>query len=150
MEKEKEEEEQKVPTERKIEYQEVVVSEVTSELHVYTQRVDQKNNLESMLTRLRQEIASNPPLTGAYTPRRGDMAIAKFSEDDQWYRVKIEKVAGSNVHVFYVDYGNREVLNPSRIAALPSGFNDKPYATEYILACLDLPKDVSSFNYFFK
>lgn len=120
------------------------MSEVTEELHVYTQKVDQKNNLEGMLSRLRQEIASNPPVAGAYTPKRGELAIAKFTEDDEWYRVKIEKVVGNNVSVFYYDYGNREVINVSRVAAMPAGFSgDKPYATENILALVALPKDVS-------
>ncbi|KAJ8666951.1 hypothetical protein QAD02_008613 [Eretmocerus hayati] len=142
VEPEKEREEERGPVGRKIDYQEVVVCEVTEDLHVYTQKVDQKANLESMLTRLRQEIAANPPLAGAYTPKKGDLAIAKFTEDDEWYRVKIEKVSGSNVSVFYIDYGNREVINSTRVAAMPAGFGaDKPYATENILALVALPKD---------
>lgn len=97
-----------------------------------------------MLTRLRQEIAANPPLGGAYNPKKGELAIAKFTEDDEWYRVKIEKVAGTNVSVFYIDYGNREVINVTRVAAMPAGFaGDKPYATENLLALVALPKDVS-------
>lgn len=145
VEPEKEREEERAPAERKIDYQEVVVSEVTRELHVYTQKVDQKTALESMLSRLRQEIAANPPLGGAYTPKKGDLAIAKFSEDDEWYRVKVEKVAGPNVSVFYIDYGNREVINVTRVAAMPAGFGaDKPFATENTLAIVCLPKDVSS------
>lgn len=37
------------------------------------------------------------------------MCAAQFSEDNEWYRAKIEKVQGPNVSVFYVDYGNKEV-----------------------------------------
>ena len=136
---------------RKIDYQEIVVSEVTSDLRVYTQKVDQKANLESLLTRLRQEVEANPPLGGAYTPKKGDLAIAKFTEDDQWYRVKIEKVQGPNISVFYIDYGNREVLNVTRVASMPAGFaSDKPFATENTLAIVALPKDVCiyTYNYF--
>ena len=137
------EEQERAPAERKVDYQEIVVSEVTDELHVYTQRVDQKNSLESMLTRLRADIAANPPLSGAYTPKKGELAIAKFTEDNEWYRVRIEKVAGGNSHVFYIDYGNREIIENTRIAALPAGFNtEKPFATENILALVTLPKDV--------
>ncbi|XP_033223883.1 staphylococcal nuclease domain-containing protein 1 [Belonocnema kinseyi] len=135
-------EEDKQVVERKINYQEVVVSETTEELHFYAQAVDQRNTFEGLISRLRQELAENPPLPGAYNPRRGDLAAAKFTEDDQWYRVKIEKVSGPNVNVFYIDYGNRETLNVTRVAALPPGFgNDKPFASEYILACVKLPQD---------
>lgn len=147
METEKVEEENKV-VERKINYHEVVVSEITEDLHFYAQNVDQRNLYEGLIARLRHELTENPPLPGAYNPRRGDMAAAKFTEDDQWYRVKIEKVSGPNVNVFYIDYGNRETLNVTRVAALPPGFSsDRPFASEYMLACVKLPQDVSC-NFF--
>ncbi|XP_076287383.1 staphylococcal nuclease domain-containing protein 1 [Lasioglossum baleicum] len=127
--------------ERKIDYQEVVISEVNG-LHFYVQKVDQRSMLETLLSQLRQELSSNPPLPGAYKPVRGELAVAKFTGDDQWYRVKIEKISGSNVSVFYIDYGNRETVNVSRLADLPSRFaTDKPYAHEYALACVSLPSD---------
>lgn len=151
VEPEEKREEERTPAERKIDYQEIVVSEVTDDLHVYTQKVDQKAALESLLTRLRQEIAANPPLAGAYTPKKGDLAIAKFTEDDEWYRVKVEKVAGSNVSVFYIDYGNREVITSTRVAAMPAGFaGEKPFSIENTLAIVALPKDVSFDTYNFK
>ena len=130
--------------ERKINYQEVVVSEITEDLHFYAQYVNQRSTFEDLISRLRQELSANPPLPGAYNPKRGDLAAAKFSEDDQWYRVKIEKVSGPNVNVFYIDYGNKETLNVTRVATLPPGFaSDKPFASEFILACVKLPQDVS-------
>ena len=44
---------------------------------------------------IRSEFSTNPPLGGAYTPKRGDMCAAKFALDDQWYRAKVEKVGFS-------------------------------------------------------
>ncbi|XP_078040847.1 LOW QUALITY PROTEIN: staphylococcal nuclease domain-containing protein 1 [Augochlora pura] len=127
--------------ERKIDYQKVVISEVNG-LHFYAQKVDQRSMLETLLKQLRQELSNNPPLPGAFKPVRGELAVAKFSGDDEWYRVKIEKVSGSNVSVYYIDYGNRETINISRLADLPSRFaTDKPYAHEYALACVALPND---------
>lgn len=128
--------------ERKIDYQEVVLSEVTEDFHFYTQKVDQRSMLENLLLQLRQELGSNPPLPGSYKPSRGELAVAKFTGDDQWYRVKIEKISGTNVSVFYIDYGNRETVNVTRVADLPSRFaSDKPYAHEHVLACVALPND---------
>lgn len=73
----------------------------------------------------------------------GDVCAAKFV-DDEWYRAKVEKVEkGGNVAVLYMDYGNRETLSATRCAQLPSAFTaDKPYATEYQLFGVTLPKDV--------
>lgn len=66
--------------------------------------------LEKLMEQLRSELETNPPLPGAFTPRSGDLCAAKFI-DGQWYRAKIEKVAGGTVSIFYIDYGNvRTVL----------------------------------------
>ncbi|XP_076170484.1 staphylococcal nuclease domain-containing protein 1 [Ptiloglossa arizonensis] len=128
--------------ERKVDYHEVAISEVTEDLHFYAQSVDQRSMLENLLSQLRQELSSNPPLPGAYKPTRGDLAVARFTGDDQWYRVKIEKVSGTNVSVFYIDYGNRETINVTRVADLPSRFTtDESYAREHTLACVTLPND---------
>jgi staphylococcal nuclease domain-containing protein 1 len=121
------------------------VTEVTPELHFYAQLVEEGPKLELLLSKTRQELAANPPLAGAYTPKRGEICAAKFTCDGLWYRARVEKITGSEVSVFYFDYGNREKLNVSQCAALPSTFAaDKPYAHEYALACVQLPKDVGT------
>jgi len=119
------------------------VIEVTPDLHLYAQLEDQGPKVEQLVAKIRQEFTANPPQPGAYTPKRGEMCAAKYGEDDQWYRARVEKISGSKASVFYVDYGNREVVDVSRCAALPSSFAaDKPYAYEYALACVQLPPDV--------
>lgn len=55
---------------------------------------------------LREELARNPPVIGAYTPRRGELCAARFSADKQWYRARIEGVRGKSVEILYVDFGN--------------------------------------------
>lgn len=143
---EENEEEKKIEedhvTERKIEYQKVLVIEVTPELHFYAQLVEQGPKLEQLMSKIRQEFTANPPLAGAYTPKRSEICAAKFAYDGQWYRARVEKISGSKVSVFYIDYGNRETVDVSQCAALPSSFAaDKPYAHEYALACVQLPND---------
>lgn len=63
--------EEEVTTERKTSYQAVVVTEVTPELHFYAQKVDQGPALEQLMNQLRQELNTNPPLAGSYTPKKG-------------------------------------------------------------------------------
>jgi len=46
------------------------------------------------MTELRNDLADNPPLPGAYTPKKGDLCAAKFS-DDLWYRARVTKVQSS-------------------------------------------------------
>lgn len=86
-----------------------MVTELTPELHFYAQSVEQGPKVEALNARIRQELAANPPLAGAYSPRRNEICAARFSLDDQWYRARVEKIQGSNVSVVYIDYGNRYV-----------------------------------------
>lgn len=130
------------PAERKINFTEVVVTEVTDDLTFYAQTSENGAALEKLMNDLRQEMESNPPLPGAYTPKKGDLCASRFSQDNQWYRAKIEKIEGGKATVFFIDYGNREQTNTSSLAALPSNFRlMSPMATQYALACVSVPDD---------
>lgn len=105
----KEEDKDEKVVERKVNQEKVVVTEVTPEMHFYAQHTDQGAKLETLMAKLRKEFQDSPPLSGAFTPKRGELCAAQFSEDNEWYRAKVEKVQGQNVTILYVDYGNKEV-----------------------------------------
>ncbi|KAH8252203.1 hypothetical protein KR026_012487 [Drosophila bipectinata] len=137
-----EEKEDKVVAERKVNYENVIVTEITETLTFFAQSVENGSKLETLMSKLHADFQSNPPIAGAYTPKRGDLVAAQFTLDNQWYRAKVERVQGSNATVLYIDYGNKETLPTSRLAALPPAFSsEKPYATEYALALVALPTD---------
>uniref|UniRef100_A0A671Z3U9 Staphylococcal nuclease domain-containing protein n=1 Tax=Sparus aurata TaxID=8175 RepID=A0A671Z3U9_SPAAU len=122
----------------------VYVTEICDTLHFYTQDVETGGQLESLMETMRAEIASQPPVEGSYAPRRGDYCIAKFA-DGEWYRARVEKVESpAKVHVFYIDYGNREVVPSTRLAAIPPAFSTRnlpAQATEYAFAFIQIPQD---------
>ncbi|KAK3097810.1 hypothetical protein FSP39_013410 [Pinctada imbricata] len=129
-------------TERNVEYKQVVVTEVGDELKFYAQYVDNGPQLEKLMEQLRQDMETNPPLPGSYTPKRGDTCAAKFSADDEWYRARVEKVEGSKVTVLYIDYGNREQTQSTNLATLPAAYHTlSAQAVEFTLACSALPPD---------
>lgn len=88
----------------------MVVTEITPEGTFYAQSYQQGPDAERLNANLRQEFDSNPPNTGTYKPKKGDICAAKFTQDNEWYRAKVEKIQGNNVSVLYIDYGNREVV----------------------------------------
>lgn len=140
-EKVEEEKEDKI-IERKVNFESVIITDVTADLHFFAQNTDQGAKLEGLMNKLRLEFQNNPPITGAFTPRRGEICAAQFSEDKEWYRARIERVQNGNANVSYIDYGNKETVPFTRLASLPSGFSgDKPYATQYVLALVQLPPD---------
>lgn len=48
----------------------------------------------------------------------GDIMFAKSREDDAWYRAVVESICGSEVGVYYFDWGMRESLDIKRIRRL--------------------------------
>lgn len=62
-------------------YIQVLVTEVTPEGHFFAQHVDEGPKLEQLMKQIREEFIANPPLTGAYQPRKGDifLIVAKIS-----------------------------------------------------------------------
>lgn len=102
----------------------VVVTNVSAEFtSFHAQAVTDGPKLEEMMVRLRQEVAANPPALGTYQPKKGDVVMARFSEDKLWYRARVDKLekGGAEAQVVYIDYGNRETLPVKEIAALPLG-----------------------------
>jgi staphylococcal nuclease domain-containing protein 1 len=130
--------------ERKVDPKPVLVTEVTPELHVYVQFTDEGDKLETLMNDLRRELNEKPPLTGAYTPKKGDLCVARYSGDGEWYRARVEKILpDGEVAVVFFDYGNRENVKGSKCAQLPaiSASSLPPFAKEYALACVSLPSD---------
>ncbi|KAJ2954463.1 hypothetical protein O0L34_g2739 [Tuta absoluta] len=143
VEKEAEKERNAPVQDRVVKYEKVVVTEVTPDGTFFAQSVDLGTKLESLMEKIHQEFQANTPLPGSYVPRRGALCAARFSLDDQWYRAKVEKVADDKTaQIFYIDYGNREVVSSTRLAALPAGTESEPgYASEYALCCVKFPAD---------
>ncbi|XP_045877594.1 staphylococcal nuclease domain-containing protein 1 [Meles meles] len=130
--------------ERSASYKPVFVTEITDDLHFYVQDVETGTQLEKLMENMRNDIASHPPVEGSYAPRRGEFCIAKFV-DGEWYRARVEKVESpAKVHVFYIDYGNREILPSARLGTLPPAFSTRvlpAQATEYAFAFIQVPQD---------
>ena len=93
-----EEEKAALNEDRKVNYTEVLVTEVTDEGKFYACNVKDGEALEKLMDNLREEFVTNPPLAGAYTPKKNDLCAAKFV-DDQWYRAKVEKMGVNDVQV---------------------------------------------------
>ncbi|CAH0703371.1 unnamed protein product [Spodoptera exigua] len=138
------EKERNAPTQdRTVKYEKVVVTEVTEEGNFYAQNVDLGSKLENLMERIHQEFKNNAPLPGSYVPRRGQVCAARYTLDENWYRAKVERITEDKmVHIFYIDYGNREIVPSARLAPLPPGTEVEPaYASEFTLCCVKFPAD---------
>ncbi|KAI9187680.1 hypothetical protein H9P43_002071 [Blastocladiella emersonii ATCC 22665] len=104
----------------------VVVSEYLSASHFYLQRMtgDAVQALETMMAKFAAYHASAAATAaGALSGvKPGDLVSAQFTADNAWYRARVRKVAKNAITVFYIDYGNAEVVSMDRIRALPAAF----------------------------
>jgi len=127
--------------ERKVSYEQILVSEVTEEGKIYGCSVKDGPALEKLMDNLREEFRNTPPLAGSFVPKRNELCAAKFV-DNQWYRAKVEKMSGKDIEVLYVDYGNRATVPKTKIAALPATLQQaSPFARLYNLALVSLPDE---------
>lgn len=61
-------------------------------LRFFVQFLDVEASLRRIRETLDSELGCSPPLAGSYTPRKGEICAAKFTEDNQWYRARIENI----------------------------------------------------------
>jgi len=129
------------PEERSINHLNVIVTEVTDDGNIYCQHIESGPQLEKLMEQMRSELKSNPPLLGAYIPKKGDICAAKFT-DDEWYRARVDRVDKNKFSVTYIDYGNKDVVPLISVGTLPSIYHSlPPQAKLYSLACVKFPTD---------
>jgi len=139
--KNEEDEKAQLNEDRKVNLVEVLVTEVTDDAKFYGCTVSDGPALEKLMDSLREEFSTNPPLAGAYQPKKNDLCAAKFV-DDQWYRAKVEKISATEAQVMYIDYGNRATVPKTKLGSLPASFQTASgYAKLYNLALVRLPTD---------
>ena len=130
------------PQERVVAHKKIVITEIGADLHFFGQHVESGPKLEQLTSQMRAELEARPPVPGAYTPKVGDLCVARFSMDDEWYRAKVLSVADSAVVVSFIDYGNKETTKATKLAHIPAGFEALPaQAHEFAFSLVQLSSD---------
>lgn len=81
------------------------------------------NGVEEFI-KLMEDLNSLPPQTPGLEklPAEGEMCCAKFSQDGRWYRGLVVSVylTTNTVLIFYIDYGNSEIVPLQRLTTICS------------------------------
>ena len=87
---------------------------------------DNIESLQVMMTQLHEfySPASCSECIDGLSCKIGDFVAAQFSADEQWYRAVVSSMEHGQVNVFFVDYGNGEVVDYSKLRRLTPQFMD--------------------------
>ncbi|CEF59740.1 LD20211p [Strongyloides ratti] len=110
-------------SERKQIFKRVVISYVDrATFKIYLQFYDHEKSLVDLMERL-QICAKNS--VSQILPKRGELCMAKDSQYGKWTRARIDGIRDNKANVFYIDYGNSEILNYNIDNIKPISAEDK-------------------------
>ncbi|KAM6442660.1 tudor domain-containing protein 1 isoform 1-T3 [Liasis olivaceus] len=92
----------------------------------FCQQIENGCKLSELQVSLR-EYCENTSITPDFCPAIGDVCCAQFTEDNQWYRASvISYVSEETALVGYIDYGNFEILQLSRLRPIVQKLMELP------------------------
>lgn len=105
--------------------EDILTSWVLNPYEFYCNLVAAKPQLDTMMNNIQQAFKSEA-FTAMTNWKANSPCMARFSDDNVWYRGSIQKLEGDKVSVFYVDFGNSEVISRSRVRAIVPEFMALP------------------------
>jgi len=123
-----------VPDEQK-QSVELELTEIVDGAHFYA-HVAGDNTVSALQEQIATSCRAN---TGSFDAKVGQPCCAQFTADDEWYRAKVMSRTATEYTVFFLDYGNTDIVPKSRLKPLDQSLGPQmlsPQAVECRLAYL--------------
>ncbi|KAM4529206.1 tudor domain-containing 6 [Fundulus diaphanus] len=102
-----------------------IVQHVSNPSEFWIQTENYRKDLEELLDRIYQLYRDSGKTHVVKSPAPG-LYCAAQAQDGEFYRATVTEVGETQVKVFFVDYGNTEVVERSKIRTLPPEFRKTP------------------------
>ena len=129
-------EQEPIPDEQKQVVQ-LELTEIVDGAHFYAHVAN-----DTSVAALQEQIGASckrPLADSTYEPKAGHTCCARFTVDNEWYRAKVVSRAATEFTVFFLDYGNTDVVTRDRLRPLDPSLGPQalsPQAVECRLAYL--------------
>lgn len=94
--------------------------------------------------RMMDDLNNLPPQTPTFEelPAAGEVCSSRYALDNRWYRGLVAKCnrVSNTALIYYVDYGNSEIVTLDRLRVLPQRFQDMPAQALRAYLNIDLPQ----------
>ena len=116
----------------------VVVTQVNAWDEFYVQRESHERVILDMQKALQTLSPPCPADLFDTPPPKGTHVVARFSQDNQCYRARVVRsnAQSKTVEVFYIDYGNDELLTLDKVRRLPANLDVTRIPPVAELACV--------------
>ena len=79
---------------------------------------EQEEQITALAEKVAAEYGSLSDTDRVYpNPQIGSSCVAKFDEDENWYRARVKSIEGDKCDVLFVDYGNSATVSVSGLKA---------------------------------
>ena len=115
----------------------IILTEITSPLNFYVEFLTDEY-IELFIKGVQSELPmaySNPSQYAGFKANVGAYCCAKFSQDNCWYRCQVMKLIENKAKIFYIDYGNVDLIPIDQLYHLDSKFASVP--AQAVLCSLD-------------
>ncbi|XP_074641584.1 RING finger protein 17-like [Tubulanus polymorphus] len=120
--------------------EQVVVTHIKNPCHFVIQLLRDARRLSKLSRDINKYAAGAKKRERVKDVNIGDLVLASFTQDDQWYRARVistlqelsDTIPAGSVEVVYFDFGNKEFVPLERIIAMPKKYMRDP---EYGILC---------------
>ena len=103
-----------------------ICSYIDDILQIYCQPSEFSAELDQLMAHIAEYCAEMNSSTESLNV--GDPCFAMFGDDGEWYRAEVVKLDGDVIEVYFVDYGNHDIVKLDKILPIARPFLNLPKA----------------------